>query len=77
MDALTHAIEAYVSRKSNPFTDSVALTAMRTINRYIRTACNEPDNREAREAMMLAATLILILYLTIKWGGREALEKAL
>jgi spermidine/putrescine transport system permease protein len=28
-------------------------------------------------AMMLAATLILILYLTIKWGGREALEKAL
>ena len=28
-------------------------------------------------AIMLAATLILILYLTIKWGGREALEKAL
>ena len=28
-------------------------------------------------AMMLAATLVLILYLTIKWGGREALEKAL
>ncbi|MBW1890735.1 MAG: ABC transporter permease [Deltaproteobacteria bacterium] len=28
-------------------------------------------------AIMLAATLVLILYLTIKWGGREALEKAL
>ena len=28
-------------------------------------------------AMMLAATLVLILYLTIKWGGREALEKSL
>ncbi|MDM8554657.1 ABC transporter permease [Desulfococcaceae bacterium HSG7] len=28
-------------------------------------------------AIMLAATLILILYLTIKWGGREALERAL
>ena len=28
-------------------------------------------------AIMLAATLVLILYLTIKWGGREALEKSL
>lgn len=56
IDSLCHALEAYVSRKANPFTDSVALTAMRTINRYIRTACEEPDNREAREAMMLAAT---------------------
>lgn len=28
-------------------------------------------------AIMLAATLVLILYLSIKWGGREALEKAL
>ena len=28
-------------------------------------------------AIMLAATLVLILYLTIKWGGREALERAL
>jgi spermidine/putrescine transport system permease protein len=28
-------------------------------------------------AILLAATLILILYLTIKWGGREALERAL
>jgi alcohol dehydrogenase class IV len=56
IDSLCHALEAYVSRKANPFTDSVALTAMRTINRYIRTACEEPGNREAREAMMLAAT---------------------
>lgn len=56
IDSLCHALEAYVSRKSNPFTDSVALTAMRTIYCNIRTACEEPDNREARAAMMLAAT---------------------
>lgn len=56
IDSLCHALEAYVSRKSNPFTDSVALTAMRTIYRNIRTACEEPENRAAREAMMLAAT---------------------
>jgi len=56
IDSLCHALEAYVSRKANPFTDSVALTAMRTIYRNIRTACAEPDNVAAREAMMLAAT---------------------
>jgi alcohol dehydrogenase class IV len=56
IDSLCHALEAYVSRKANPFTDSVALTAMRTIYGNIRTACAEPDNRAAREAMMLAAT---------------------
>ncbi len=56
IDSLCHALEAYVSRKANPFTDSIALTAMRTIYQNIRTACSEPGNREAREAMMLAAT---------------------
>ena len=56
MDSLCHALEAYVSRKANPFTDSVALTAMRSIYQNIRIACAEPDNRQAREAMMLAAT---------------------
>lgn len=56
IDSLCHALEAYVSRKANPFTDAVALTAMRAITTHIRTAFSEPDNREAREAMMLAAT---------------------
>ncbi len=56
IDSLCHALEAYVSRKANPFTDSIALTAMGTIYRNIRVACAEPDNRQAREAMMLAAT---------------------
>jgi alcohol dehydrogenase class IV len=56
IDSLCHALEAYVSRKSNAFTDSIALTAMRSIFQNIRTACAEPDNRAAREAMMLAAT---------------------
>lgn len=56
IDSLCHALEAYVSRKANPFTDSIALTAMRTIYQNIRTACAQPQNRQAREAMMLAAT---------------------
>jgi alcohol dehydrogenase class IV len=56
LDSLTHAIEAYVSRRSSPFTDGLARNAMGLIARHIRTACAEPSNRAAREAMMLGAT---------------------
>jgi alcohol dehydrogenase class IV len=56
LDSLTHAIEAYVSRRANPFTDGLAKNAMALIARHIRTACAEPENRAAREAMMLGAT---------------------
>ncbi len=56
IDALTHAIEAYVSRRANPMSDMYALQAMRTIHANLRTACFEPANRAAREAMMLGAT---------------------
>jgi alcohol dehydrogenase class IV len=56
IDSLTHAIEAYVSRRANPFTDGLAATAMGLIAKNIRAACADPQNRAAREAMMLGAT---------------------
>ncbi len=56
IDSLTHAIEAYVSRRANPFCDGLARQAMGLIAGAIRTACAEPQNRAAREAMMLGAT---------------------
>ncbi len=55
LDALTHAIEAYVSRQASPFTDGLALSAMRRIWPNVAVACREPANRDAREAMMLGA----------------------
>jgi alcohol dehydrogenase class IV len=55
-DSLTHAIEAFVSRKANPFTDGLALSAMKTIWRELPISFREPGNLQAREAMMLAAT---------------------
>ena len=55
IDSLTHAIEAYVSRRANAFTDAMAMSAMRLIAANIRTVCAEPGNRPAREAMMLGA----------------------
>jgi alcohol dehydrogenase class IV len=56
IDSLTHAIEAYVSKRANPYTDGLAKNAMGLIAKNIRTACSDPQNRAAREAMMLGAT---------------------
>lgn len=56
IDSLCHAMEAYISRKANAFTDTIALASMSSIARNIRIACDNPDNKAAREAMMLAAT---------------------
>jgi alcohol dehydrogenase class IV len=56
VDSLTHAIEAYVSRRANSFADSFALSAMKSIWANLPKACFDPQNRDARESMMLAAT---------------------
>ena len=56
IDSLTHAIEAYVSRRANPYADGLARNAMGLIARNIRTVCADPGNRAARAAMMLGAT---------------------
>lgn len=55
IDALTHAIEAYVSRLANPFSDGMAIAAMRAIWPHLRRACEEPMDRVAREALMVGS----------------------
>src|SRR6185369_2206867 len=57
VDTLTHGIEAYVSRKANALTDPLALECIRQAAAHLLTAWAEPNNRPAREAMMLAACL--------------------
>ena len=55
IDALTHAIEAYVSKLANPFSDGMAIAAMRAIWPNLRRACEDPGDRRAREAMMIGS----------------------
>ncbi|MBT8767072.1 iron-containing alcohol dehydrogenase [Metapseudomonas boanensis] len=57
LDALTHAIEAYVSQKANLYSDSQALAAMRLIGPNLRRAYHDGSDKAAREAMMLGSTL--------------------
>jgi alcohol dehydrogenase len=56
IDALTHAIEAYVSKWATPHTDGLAQAAVAMIFKHLRTACREGANLEARENMLLAST---------------------
>lgn len=57
IDALTHAIEAYVSKKANLFSDAQALAAMRLIGPNLRRVYLHGNDCEAREAVMLGSTL--------------------
>ena len=57
MDALTHAVEAYVSTAHNPITDACALQAIALIAQYLPTAVQSPRDKTAREQMAYAQFL--------------------
>ncbi|EOA6594469.1 L-threonine dehydrogenase [Vibrio vulnificus] len=54
MDALTHAVEAYVSIAATPITDAVAIKAIELIQAHLRTAVAHGEDIEAREQMAYA-----------------------
>ena len=62
IDALTHAMEAYVSKKANPYSDAQAIAAMRLIGPNLRRVYHDGNDIEAREKMMLGATLAGIAF---------------
>ncbi|MBI4295685.1 MAG: iron-containing alcohol dehydrogenase [Chloroflexi bacterium] len=55
LDALTHAIEAYVSRKAQPMTDVLALSAIRLLSANLLRAWSDGNDLDAREKNMLGA----------------------
>lgn len=55
LDALTHAIEAYVSVKAHPITDALSLHAIKLISENLPQAWSDGTNIEARAHMMTAA----------------------
>ncbi|WP_156471599.1 iron-containing alcohol dehydrogenase, partial [Snodgrassella sp. CFCC 13594] len=57
MDALTHAIEAYVSTAANPITDACAVKAMELIAINLPIVVTDPKNTLAREQMAYAEFL--------------------
>lgn len=55
MDALTHAAEAYTSRKANTLTDFYALSAIKRIFKDLPPAYENGEDKKAREEMAIAA----------------------
>lgn len=76
LDALTHAVEAYVSTAATPSTDVAALRATELCARYLERAV-QGDDQEARAAMMHAAYLAAVAFNTAVVGAVHALSHAL
>ncbi|MFB4163557.1 iron-containing alcohol dehydrogenase [Alteribacillus sp. JSM 102045] len=55
VDALTHALEAYISKKSHPFSDQLALSAAKLIMDNMESAYKDGSNEKAQENMALGA----------------------
>lgn len=57
VDALVHAVEAYISKFASPLTDALAIGAMKLIAVHLPKAYACPDNLESREAMSTASLM--------------------
>ena len=55
MDALTHAIEAYIGKSNTKKTKAYAVKAIKIILTTLKEACDNPGNKDAREQMLLAS----------------------
>jgi len=73
VDALTHAIEAYVSVNANEVTDALALQAIKLISGSIRTAVHDGQNKQARSDMSYGSYLAGLAFFNAGVAGVHAL----
>jgi len=73
MDALTHAVEAYISRNHTPATDAEALEATRLIMQNLPEAVHNGSNVEARQNMALASFKAGVAFTTAGVGYVHAI----
>lgn len=73
VDALTHAVEAYISKNSSPVSDALALQAIRLISGSLRTAVFEGTNKEARTDMSYGSYLAGLAFFNAGVAGVHAL----
>jgi alcohol dehydrogenase class IV len=77
MDALTHAIEAYVDKEWSPASDALALHAIKLITGNILQACAKPADMEARGAMLAGSFLAGVAFSHSMVGMVHAIAHAL
>jgi alcohol dehydrogenase class IV len=77
LDALTHAIEAYVSNAHSPITDLHARETVRLVARHLPRAIEEPDNIEVRAGMLLGSLFAGLAFSNAILGAVHALAHSL
>jgi alcohol dehydrogenase class IV len=77
MDALIHALEAYVSLGHSPLTDNHALQAMRLISSNLQKSIAEPDNLDCRGKMMLGSLEAGLAFSNASLGAVHAMAHSL
>ncbi|GEN82859.1 alcohol dehydrogenase [Sporosarcina luteola] len=73
IDALTHAIEAYVSKNANPVTDALAIKAIQLISSSIRIAVKDGNDKMARSDMSYGSYLAGLAFFNAGVAGVHAL----
>jgi alcohol dehydrogenase class IV len=77
IDALTHALEAYVSLNASPVSDAYAEKAMAMIAENIRTATFNPENLEARSNMAIASVMAAVAFSNGGLGAVHGISQAM
>lgn len=77
MDALVHAVEAYVSSASSPITDLFACEAIRLIGAHLHEAVMHPSDKELRSAMMLASLNAGLAFSNASLGAVHAMAHSM
>ena len=74
VDALIHAMEAYLSRNANPFSDCMAEKAMELIGGNLRRFVSNRQDEEAACAMMIGSTFAGISFASARLGNVHAMS---
>jgi len=77
MDALTHALESYVNKATQPISEAMSVQAMRLIARSLRLAVVQGDNLQARYDMLLASLIAALAFNPTRLGLAHALAMPL
>ena len=77
LDALTHALESYLSVRANPWSDAIALQVIRMIAAHLPRACADGHDLEARAQMLLAAHMAGVGMATTGLGLCHAIGHAI
>jgi len=77
MDALTHALESYLSVRANPWSAGIALQVVRMVSEFLPRAVADGSDAEARGQMLLAAHMAGVAMASTGLGACHAIGHAL